>query len=238
MEVWKMKSIYENGKYLESNRTWHAEDSEWKAQKIARIAEKNEIHPRSILEVGCGAGGILRSLQRTAYFHGVKFVGYDISPQAIAMANKECTPGISFVNEDILENKEIYFDILLLIDVFEHIEDYMGFLKKCRNKAEYKIFHIPLDIHASAVIRNSFINGRYSLGHLHYFTADSALATLRDTGYEIVDTYYTNPTFGLFRQHPSIKTAIANGPRWLLSWLSVAFSARMLGGYSLLVLAK
>ena len=72
----------------------------------------------------------------------------------------------------------------------------MGFLEKCRAKAEYKIYHIPLDVHVSSVLRNAFIGGRYTLGHLHYFTADSAIATLKDTGHEIVDYLYTNAALG------------------------------------------
>lgn len=233
-----MRSIYEDGTYLALNQTWHAEDSPWKAQKISQIIKKNSLHPRSVVEVGCGAGRILRSLHSMSYFRGVEFVGYDTSPQAIDLAKAENATRLSFVNEDVLKTKNVYFDILLLIDVFEHIEDYMGFLRECRAKAEYKVLHIPLDIHVSSVVRNSFLNGRYSVGHLHYFTAESALATLKDTGYEVLDTCYTNPTFGLFGKHPSFRTAIANGPRWLVSRMSVAFAARVFGGYSLLVLAR
>ncbi len=130
------------------------------------------------------------------------------------------------------------FDVLLVIDVFEHVPDYMGFIELCKLKANYKIYHIPLDIHVSSVLRNSFVRNRYSIGHLHYFTADSALATLKDTGHEIVDYFYTSGSLGNFKHRPSIKTAIANVPRWLFSKLSLPFTARILGGYSLLVLAK
>jgi hypothetical protein len=87
-------------------------------------------------------------------------------------------------------------------------------------------------------VRNAFVRGRRTTGHLHYFTADSALDTLRDTGHEIVDHLHTSRCFGLFRQHPSLKTAIANLPRWVFSIFSVPFTARLFGGYSLLVLAK
>ncbi|MGK2925645.1 MAG: class I SAM-dependent methyltransferase [Lysobacterales bacterium] len=233
-----MNSIYENGEYLELTKTWHAEDSPWKAEQIYRIILRNQLNPHSIAEIGCGAGGILQSLHDIDYFRETEFTGYDISPHAIELANSRRGPRISFFNEDMLLGNQKYFDLLLVIDVFEHVEDYIGFLKKCRTAAEYKIFHIPLDIHVSSVIRKSFIKGRYSIGHLHYFTAESALATLKDAEYEIVDMFYTNPTFGLFRQHPSVKRAIANIPRWLFSKISVAFSARVFGGYSLLVLAR
>jgi hypothetical protein len=126
----------------------------------------------------------------------------------------------------------------LVIDVFEHVPDYMGFVEKCRKKAAYKIYHVPLDIHVSSVLRNAFVRSRYTIGHIHYFTADSALGCLRDTGHEIIDCVYTNIAFGLFREHPSLKKAIANVPRWLLSRFSVPLAARILGGYSLLVLTR
>ena len=79
----------------------------------------------------------------------------------------------------------------MAIDVFEHVEDYFGFLRKLREKAEYKIFHIPLDLSVQTVLRSSpIIKGRKSVGHIHYFTKETALETLKDTGYEIIDYFY------------------------------------------------
>ena len=200
---------------------------------------KNCINPKNIAEIGCGSGAILNELSKLPDLQHVRFTGYDISPQAIEIAKKLNSKRIGFFREDILsENGEKQFDVLLVIDVFEHVLDYMGFVEKCREKATYKIYHIPLDIHVSSVLRNSFIKNRYSIGHLHYFTADSAISTLRDTGHEIIDTRYTNGAFGVFKEHPEIKTALANLPRWLFSRFSVSFTARVFGGYSLLVLAK
>ena len=236
-----MSNIYETGKYLDATgKTWHSEDSPWKAAQILRILRDNAIQPKNIAEVGCGAGRILVELSKQEYLKDCQFEGYDISPQAIELCEKD-TKNCKFFCQDIFageNDKTQQFDILLVIDVFEHVPDYMGFVEKCRHKAGYKIYHIPLDIHASSVLRNAFIRHRYSIGHLHYFTADSALATLKDTGHEIVDYFYTSGAFGLFVQHPSIKTAIANGPRWLFSKFSLPFTARAFGGYSLLVLAK
>jgi hypothetical protein len=103
---------------------------------------------------------------------------------------------------------------------------------------KYKLYHIPLDINVSAVLRNSLIRHRKTIGHIHYFTAESALATLQDTGHEIVDFAYTNGAIDLFKHHPLVKTAIANGPRWLCAKISTPLAARLLGGFSLLVLAK
>ncbi len=234
-----MKNIYMNGQYLATTQTWHSEDSPWKAKQISKIIKTNHIRPKSIAEIGCGAGLILNILSKEPHLQNVHFSGFDISPQAIALTNQIDNKRISFFCEDPLSEKNReYFDILLIIDVVEHIPDYMGFLKKCKDKAEHKIFHIPLDIHVSSVLRNAFMGGRYTLGHLHYFTADSAIASLQDTGHEISDCIYTNAAFGLFSQHPSFKKAIANIPRWLFSKFSLPFAARIFGGYSLLVLTK
>lgn len=87
-------------------------------------------------------------------------------------------------------------------------------------------------------MRDTLTIARNSVGHLHYFTASTALATLKDTGHEIVAYNYTSGATELFRKHMSIKRIAANIPRWLLSRVSVALAAKMLGGYSLLVLTK
>ena len=234
-----MPNIYLDGKYMEHNPSWHAEDSLWKARQIHSIIERNRLDYKNIAEIGCGAGGVLSELSKLIVADGISFSGYDISPQAIEMARKTKNVKVNFQVQNLLsEDNSIRFDILLVIDVFEHIPDYMGFLERCQSRAEYKIYHIPLDIHLSSVLRNAFIEPRYTIGHIHYFTADSAIATLRDTGHQIVDCFYTDAAFGLFKEHPTLKKTIANVPRWLFSKISLPWTARVFGGYSLLVLAK
>lgn len=234
-----MGTIYTSGKYLEVTQTWHAEDSPWKAAQINKIIRDNHIHPSKITEIGCGIGAVLEELSKKDCFGKTRFEGYDISPQAIQLAKRRENSRVHFFCEDLLsESNADHSDVLLVIDVYEHVRDYMGFLDRCRVKANYKIYHIPLDLHVSSVLRNAFLNNRYTLGHLHYFTADSAIATLRDTGHEIVDYFYTSAATSLFRQHPSLKKAVANVPRWFFSKLSLPFTARVFGGYSLLVLTR
>jgi len=168
-----------------------------------------------------------------------EFRGYDISPQAIGLAKQAEGENIQFYCEDLLsESNAEQFDVLIAIDVYEHVPDYMGFLEKCKQKAAYKVYHVPLDLHVSSVLRNTFMRSRYAVGHLHYFTADSAMATLKDTGHELVDWFYTNPAIELFKEHPSVKKAVANVPRYICSKLSVSLTARVFGGYSLLILAR
>jgi hypothetical protein len=76
---------------------------------------------------------------------------------------------------------------------------------------------------------------RQQAGHLHYFTKETALATLRDTGYDVVDWFYTA---GAIANPRSVKARLASWPRRLLSGINQDWVVRVLGGYSLLVLAK
>src|SRR5207237_5565495 len=118
----------------------------------------------------------------------------------------------------------------------EHVEDYFDFLRKLRPRARHKVFHIPLELSALAILRGRpLIEARCSVGHLHHFTRETALAALEDTGYRVLDHAYTSGRTDL----PSSgwKTRLLKGPRRALHSISPYVAARPLGDYSLLVLA-
>ena len=75
-----------------------------------------------------------------------------------------------------------------------------------------------------------------SLGHLHYFTPATALATLTDAGYNIIDSAFTRSFDDL--PSKSIKAKIAKIPRKILYAISPNLMVKLLGGCSLIVLAK
>ena len=234
-----MKNIYQTGEYLEKTVSWHMEDSPWKATQIDKILATNDINPTNIVEIGCGAGGILESLTKIPRYEETTFTGYDISPQAIDLCGTLENQKISFINDDLLcDTNTEHYDLLLAIDVFEHVPDYMGFLTNCQSKADLKVYHIPLEIYVYSALRDSFLNSRNSVGHLHYFSTSTALATLKDTGHEIIDYFYTNGALDQFRSNPTPRVAFTNIPRWLVSKISTSASAKLFGGFSLLVLAK
>jgi len=230
-----MSRIYEDGTYLDNNPSWHEEDSQWKAQHINYIMMKNSLCPKKICEVGCGAGEILNQLSEL--YVNCEFIGYEISPQAFELCNAKSKPNLTFRLEDILKDDNAHFDIVMAIDVFEHVEDYWGFLRKLREKAEYKIFHIPLDLSVQTVFRSSpILKCRKSVGHIHYFTKEIALETLKDTGYSIIDYFYTASSLEL--SNFGWKANLLKLPRKLIFSLNHDFAVRLLGGYSLMVLAK
>jgi len=229
------KTAYQDGTYLSNNPAWHEPDSPWKARQISRMLRRNNIALATMCEIGCGAGEILNRLVEE--YPAVQFSGYEISPQAYEMCRKRERSNLHFFLRDLLEEKGSTFDVAAAIDVFEHVEDYFGFLRKFRTKGKYKIFHIPLDLSVQSVLRNSpILHSRQSVGHIHYFTKDTALATLTDLKYEIVDFFYTNGSLEL--PNRGWKANLFRLPRKFLFLIHNDIAVRLLGGSSLMVLAK
>lgn len=229
-------TIYSDGTYLRNNPDWHADDSAWKAGHVAALLDRHGVVPASVCEVGCGSGEILVQLRRLLPPR-TRFTGYDISPDAMRLASRKAGPGLEFRLGNALEDDGERFDLAMAIDVFEHVEDYFGFLRKLRAKARYKVFHIPLELSAWMVARATpLIRQRRASGHLHHFSKETALATLEDTGYKVIDYQYTSGATDL--GNLGWKTRLLKGPRKAMHFLDPDAAARYLGGYSLLVLAE
>ncbi len=230
-----IKDMYVSDEYLKNNPTWHAEDSLWKAQQIIKIIKKNEVVFNSICEIGCGAGEILVQLQKLVVKE-CKLTGYEISQSAYQICKEKENEKLKFEFKDFLE-EESTFDLMLVIDVIEHIENYFDFLDKIRLKGKYKIFHIPLDLSVLNVLRkNALLKKRKKVGHVHYFTKELALQMLTDRGYEILDYFYT--AGGVEIKSKNIKNRLLKIPRRILFAINKEFCVRVLGGYSFLVLTK
>ncbi len=138
---------------------------------------------------------------------------------------------------DLLADDRAQFDVVMAIDVFEHVEDYIGFLRNLRSKGRYTILHVPLDISVQSVFRaGRIIRDRKKVGHLHYFTKETTLATLEDVGYRIVDYFYTGASVDLSAR--GWKANLVRFPRRLLFLANQDIAARVLGGYSLMVLCE
>lgn len=231
-----LEEIYTSGVYLEKNPSWHVEESPWKAKHIIQIMRKNHVLPETICEVGCGAGEVLKQLQEKMD-KDCSFWGYDISPQAFELTQSRANERLHFELADIRQEKDTFFDLILVLDVIEHLEDYFSFLREIKPKSKYKIFHIPLDLSAQTVLRPRGLLGvREAYEHLHYFTREIALQVLRDIDFEILDYCYTaraieQPTHELRRN-------LLKLPRKLLFAMNQDFAVHLLGGWSLLVLAK
>jgi SAM-dependent methyltransferase len=235
MDMRSALHFYTDGGYLANRPDWHVQDSAWKADNIYRILSQGKITFGSCVEVGCGAGQILGNL--AGYYPDTEFVGYDISPELKSFWEGLNCARLTFVLRDFAETSEVY-DLLLLIDVFEHVEDYLSFLKSIATRAHWFVFHIPLDMNVQNLLRDKQINLRDEVGHLHYFSAATAIRTLEDAGYEANKWFYTATSQEAGISKRTIKSRVLNVFRRALFRFAPNFVVKVLGGYSLMVLAR
>lgn len=226
-------AIYNDSAYLQKNAQWHAEDSPYKASFVVAAIERKKLQFVSCADIGCGAGLVTELMAK--HFPRQRFVGYELSPDAQQFwSQRQTLTNLVLSGDDLLKSQEIY-ELIVCLDVFEHVEDYFGFLRLLRKRGKQFVFNIPLDMNVFKLAIGGIRHAREEVGHLHYFNEYSAIHTLEDCGYRILD------------QHLSV-AFLANPPRNLRQWailplrlLSLMFgkrfASRFFGGISLVVTA-
>ncbi|MDP3941739.1 MAG: class I SAM-dependent methyltransferase [bacterium] len=107
------------------------------------VRQSRIVHPKSILEAGCGEGFILERLYKANI--GEKLVGIDFSDRAIALAKKE-RPHLDIRKGDIynIPFKDNSFDLVICCEVLEHLERPENALSElARVSKSYVILSVP-----------------------------------------------------------------------------------------------
>jgi 2-polyprenyl-3-methyl-5-hydroxy-6-metoxy-1,4-benzoquinol methylase len=228
---------YIDGSYLQATGGWHSEDAAWKVDHIMSVI--GEIAPglKSIGDIGCGSGDILAQLAVRVPTANL-LEGWELAPEAYALTKRHTLSQISFHNKSLFDFPGSKYDLMMAMDVFEHVSDYLGFLEKLREHGERFVFHIPLDASALTIFNEEHVlrNKREEIGHLHYFTKYSALATLEDAGYKILNYKFTHAK--VFPPANYLSGKIRQGLRKIVFALSPYFCARTIGGCAMMVLAE
>lgn len=226
---------YIESDYLNHNPDWDVEDSPWKAAKVAALLNENTIDPETFCEVGCGAGAVLGSLKRI--FPHAQFTGYDIAPDAGRFWAELRETGVELHVGDFFTLNEQNYDLIMLLDVLEHVSDTHQFLMAIKPFAKHIIIHFPLDLSAFSVVREKpLLYVRKKVGHIHYFTKGLALELLTECGFDVLDYQYTGAAFNT--PQAGLKTRMAQLPRRIAYVLNKDVGVRLLGGETLIVLAQ
>tara|TARA_B100001057_G_scaffold10933_1_gene10376 strand:+ start:401 stop:1123 length:723 start_codon:yes stop_codon:yes gene_type:complete len=234
---------YLSGDYTKKNHSYHIEDTKFKWSNFVTILKKSNLNlnkVNSISDIGCGSGQILiRASNSNLFNKECIFDGYDINPDAIKVAKKNFSKA-NFFNENFVNLKQVKRDLIIAADVFEHVQDTYDFLTKLKDKGDFFLFNIPLEISLFSMIRkkNIFQHSFENVGHLHFYTKRTALLTLENIGFKILNCNLVNNRFEEFRNNKKITSLLVSFPQYILEKLSRNLACSIFGGYSLVVLAK
>lgn len=231
-----MQNQYTDGSYLANNPSWHAEDAAWKLSHILRALANAQVKKISrVLDGGCGSGDIIKAWGEKE--PETQFVGWDISPQANELAQKNAPANVRFVCAD--EPPAEPFDLALAIDVIEHVENPGDWLQKLTARASLLVLHVPLDLSVRSFLFPSLLEReRKAVGHIHFFTARTLKKFLWENHCQILSAHYTNKYVERPPQLTRFKSRIGMCIRKLAHVFPHAWPAFVIGGYSLMLVVK
>lgn len=224
--------FYTNGSYERLNPEWDTADSRWKAGLVALMLKRHRLQPASVTEVGCGAGAILSELRTV--LPNAQLRGWDIAHGVERFWPQH--PGIEFTRGDFLAEAKECVDLLLLLDVVEHVANPHDFLSRLRPFGKYLLLHIPLDLSVASVLRETpLLAQRRGVGHIHYFTRGLALELLSECGYDVIEATYSGAHL---RERHGVAGNLIGAVRKIAFSINRDLGVRLLGGDTLVVLAR
>ena len=222
---------YQDGTYRALHPRWHSERASWKAKQVTDGLHEWGITPTSIFDIGCGTGDVLRIVTERM---GTVTIAVGYEPSIDAPIREGTLESVRVVRSLDDLRKEGPYDVALVLDVFEHIPDYVEFLRSIAHVANRFVFHIPLEINVLTVLTGRLGRSRLSLGHLHHFSKRTAEQALEGAGYSVADAHYTKSAWEGEGRRPRRALNLA---RRAIYQVSPTATERILGGLALLVLA-
>ncbi len=170
---------------------------------VLAIKENGGIHPKhkiqnysefflsnispsdKVLDIGCGNGVCTHAVAEKA----AKAIGIDISPKNIAMAKEKFSHGnLEYIIGDATtyEFKE-NFDVIMLSNVLEHIENRIEFLEKINKLAPKILIRVPLLTRDWLAVYKKEKGWEYKLDKTHFieYSEESFKDELNKTGLKI-----------------------------------------------------
>lgn len=174
-------NLHQKIKYMEDNKGW------WFISKrniITSIIIKYQPTKRNlrILDIGCGTGFILEGLKNVGSLYGI-----DIDSRTVKICNEKGLTGVIKGNILKIPYNDNTFDIVITIDVLEHIDNDIKAVSECfrvLKKQGILIIHVPSDMIPWSRLDKDF-------GHKRRYNK-SDLTNLLSFKFKILKITYTN----------------------------------------------
>jgi len=179
--------------YLRLNPNMHLEDSLAKVKQVLNVIPKG-VTFKSMLDVACGAGLITMEVAKELKIQ--KSVGIDISNKMIEKAKEIDKDNlVQWEVADIFKYKlSSEFDLVLCVDILEHLEDDLGFLEKVSEIGKYAIVKTPLErsLFSRFLVRlrifDPWEDTKERYGHLQHYDEKSLTSLIAESGFTIEES--------------------------------------------------
>ena len=105
---------------------------------IQEVLKRNKLDKMTVLDIGCGGGLISEGLSKL----GATVTGIDFIKENINVAKKHAKINnlqINYILKNFEDEKINYkFDVVIILEVLEHLNDWEFFLKKIRKNLKKK----------------------------------------------------------------------------------------------------
>ena len=173
----------------------------WKAINLANLFLRtlNNQTIKLLCEIGGAEGTVLDTINQT--LKAKKVINYELSKE-FCITGKKKYPNINFVNKEF-SNQSQNYDIIILSDIIEHIENESEFLKLVANHCQYALIKIPIEI---CLLSKNKYGKNHPNGHLRGYTISSTIRKVSQffniLDYEISDSlfFYGTRKQKLFRK--------------------------------------
>lgn len=238
LNVERQKALYTSGVYLEHSPDWSEQEAAEKSRCALQLFKKANLNNiQSILDVGCGSGGVLDGICAGSP-SVTRAIGIDTAPEAI-----EIGIGLRGPNSKIellvtrLDQISERFDLVMASHVIEHVSNYDEFLDELSKRSNLLYINIPIEINVFyAARKNSHRTVFEKYGHVNFYTETFFDEYVKMRGYSIVAKGYGTEFRSQDRR--GILGYAVYFLRETLGYFSRSFAMRMLGGFTYQVILR
>ena len=174
---------------------WRELTGKIKAENIINICKGVKF--KSVLEIGCGTGIILKILSEKRFAD--RYYAIDISESAIEYVRNQKIKGLIEVKKNnALEicYDDGNFDLAILSHILEHLEDPKKALSEAQRVANYIVVEVPLEDNVTRKLKTLFFrfikfDKNYTLknevGHVYFFNRNNAINLVKSCGLQLED---------------------------------------------------
>ena len=204
------REFYEAGYAVADERMgrWRAIGARSKAAHVEALCVRANLHPATVVEIGCGDGAVLAELAA----RGWVVDGFELSENAArhAKARGVARKVEAFDGEHVPAGRSEY-DLAVLSHVLEHVPDPLPVLTEAARVARWVLVEVPLEDNRSAR-RPAKRRLSEDAGHLHAFNRADVLRLVKEAGLHPREEL-TDPL--PYDHHAFFGGAMKGGAKWL-----------------------